>query len=404
MKRELEKADGGLIHLLAMESMSVRLKLVTKPSKEQLNELANMLYSLAIQKQIRDLERIQQVLNMFSWQGCQYAYLSLHFGQQIVDKCGHCQHCLTGSPLPFTVPTSTFELTEELALLELSKQKKDLVRLQERMRIAIPGMSNTKTCSLFGLEWYWHIHELDLDNFPFVVSFPQGSLTSPEARNYTAFRSIEEFKQKADWKRNNHLFEVLLPNQPRHFFADLEWDGFQLPDDAAVINSFCSFLNVIFKEVCSAEVDFSRIQTCSATGVGERGPWKDVPKVSYHARVPMDRVFKDQQDFKKFYHYFHNRVCSPKTPDEEKWAKNLFYAKKGKTKPIYDLSITTSIQNFKMPYNSNKNSTRVMTPSNTSSPDIADHIVGYYDNKLPCWNLDHLSIGTDLPLGLVYRF
>jgi hypothetical protein len=404
VKRELEKADEGIIRILVMESLGVRVKLVSQPTKAELVELSELLYSLSIKKQIRDLERLQQVLNMFSWNGCSYAYLARYFGENSIEKCGHCQYCMTGSTLPVQVPRSTYELHEELVLLENSqKTPTSTSRIQEVMRIASPDR-NTKACKLFGLEWYWHIHEIDTERYPFIISYPQGSVASAESRNYTAFTDIKEFKAKVDWTQNYNLFEVLLPNQCRHFFADLEWDGSQHADDQKVLTAFYNYLNTVFEETCDTSIDRSKIQTCSAHGVGERGPWKDVPKVSYHVRIAMDKVFANSLDFKKFYHYFHSRVCSPKTLQEEEWSKMLFYVKKGKSKPIYDLSITTSLQNFKMAYNSNKNSTRIMLPSETSSKDIEDHIVGAYHNTLGYWDLKHLNIGTDLPLGIVYQF
>lgn len=68
---------------------------------------------------------------------------------------------------------------------------------------------------------------------------------------------------------------------------------------------------------------------------------KDVPKVSYHVKVEMEKAFKDQSDFKRFYSYFHERVCSPryiverfllkvKGRTRERMGKEFVFLKEGK--------------------------------------------------------------------------
>src|SRR5690349_5802925 len=94
---------------------------------------------------------------------------------------------------------------------------------------------------MFNQQWVWHLHLLNfsssISTLPLVISFPQGSQLSVESRNYTSFDSVNDFKKKVEWKKNHHLYEVLMSNSPRHFFADLEWDSDQLPNSQLVFNT-----------------------------------------------------------------------------------------------------------------------------------------------------------------------
>jgi hypothetical protein len=97
--------------------------------------------------------------------------------------------------------------------------------LKELKKLKSTEIEKEGVCSLFNMKWVWDLNELNAQITNFNVSYPQGSTSGGNfARNFTSFSTFEDFQNRVDWRRNNHLYEVLLAHQPRHFFALLQWD------------------------------------------------------------------------------------------------------------------------------------------------------------------------------------
>ncbi len=58
--------------------------------------LAAELYRHALEREQREIGRLQQVLELIQNEGCQAAALSAHFGETLESPCGHCSWCIGG--------------------------------------------------------------------------------------------------------------------------------------------------------------------------------------------------------------------------------------------------------------------------------------------------------------------
>jgi len=72
-----------------------RYRILKKPPS--CDTLTSELYQRALKRENGELQRMQQVLDLASLQGCQVNALSAHFGDQRETPCGHCSWCLTGA-------------------------------------------------------------------------------------------------------------------------------------------------------------------------------------------------------------------------------------------------------------------------------------------------------------------
>jgi ATP-dependent DNA helicase RecQ len=65
--------------------------------------LARDLHRRTLDRERREIARLDQVLELATLDGCQTGFLSAHFGEPLADPCGHCSWCLNGRT-PMTVP------------------------------------------------------------------------------------------------------------------------------------------------------------------------------------------------------------------------------------------------------------------------------------------------------------
>lgn len=71
-----------------------RFRLVRGP--ENLASLAGVLYEKLMQRERREVERLEQVAALVEHDGCQVPALGKHFGDPLGQPCGHCSCCLQG--------------------------------------------------------------------------------------------------------------------------------------------------------------------------------------------------------------------------------------------------------------------------------------------------------------------
>jgi ATP-dependent DNA helicase RecQ len=65
--------------------------------------LARNLHQRTLDREAREVARLDQVLELAGLDGCQTGFLSAHFGEPLAAPCGHCSWCLNGQK-PMTVP------------------------------------------------------------------------------------------------------------------------------------------------------------------------------------------------------------------------------------------------------------------------------------------------------------
>ncbi len=85
---------------LKVEGVRNRYRRLKTPA--DLNTLATDLHDRALLREAREIARLQQVLDLVEYDGCQVSSLSAHFGEPLPAPCGHCSWCLErrSTPLP----------------------------------------------------------------------------------------------------------------------------------------------------------------------------------------------------------------------------------------------------------------------------------------------------------------
>ena len=73
--------------------------------------LAADLHARTLDRERRELARLDQVLELATLDGCQTGFLSAHFGEPLEAPCGHCSWCLNGRPLDLP-PVSPVDIPE----------------------------------------------------------------------------------------------------------------------------------------------------------------------------------------------------------------------------------------------------------------------------------------------------
>jgi ATP-dependent DNA helicase RecQ len=84
-------AEQGWIELKA-EGTRNQYRLLKSPTG--IASLAKDLHGRTVQREQREIARLQQVLDLVRHDGCQVAALCEHFGETLARDCGHCTWCL----------------------------------------------------------------------------------------------------------------------------------------------------------------------------------------------------------------------------------------------------------------------------------------------------------------------
>jgi ATP-dependent DNA helicase RecQ len=127
---------------------------------QDLAALASDLHQRTIEREKREIGRLQQVLDLVCTSGCQTAALCRHFGDELRQACGHCTWCLHGrSPVVLPErPAATFdEAVVKRALALRHKHPRVLADANSLARvlcgITSPGLTREKLSRdpLFGV-------------------------------------------------------------------------------------------------------------------------------------------------------------------------------------------------------------------------------------------------------------
>jgi ATP-dependent DNA helicase RecQ len=76
--------------------------------------LARSLHERTLERESREVARLDQVLALAARDGCQTAALAAHFGEILPHPCGHCSWCLRGGEAATLFPPTPVAFDEEL--------------------------------------------------------------------------------------------------------------------------------------------------------------------------------------------------------------------------------------------------------------------------------------------------
>ena len=86
----------GQQRMLEVRATGVRHRYRRLNAADDLEALANALYQRLLEREAREIGRLQQVVDLAALAGCKVEALAAHFGETLEDRCGHCSWCLEG--------------------------------------------------------------------------------------------------------------------------------------------------------------------------------------------------------------------------------------------------------------------------------------------------------------------
>ncbi|HEX3552390.1 MAG TPA: ATP-dependent DNA helicase RecQ [Thermoanaerobaculia bacterium] len=97
---------------------------------EEMAQLAQSLHQRTLDRESREIARLDQVLTLAAHDGCQTAFLAAHFGEQLPHPCGHCSWCENGGqPAKLLSPTPVHLDEARLSrAVSLWRQTPDLIQ------------------------------------------------------------------------------------------------------------------------------------------------------------------------------------------------------------------------------------------------------------------------------------
>jgi ATP-dependent DNA helicase RecQ len=93
-----------------------------------LDEMARSLHHHTLDRETREIARLDQVLTLEAHDGCQTAFLAAHFGEQLPHSCGHCSWCENGGQPAKLFPVPPVHLGEARLrqAMDLRRENPDL--------------------------------------------------------------------------------------------------------------------------------------------------------------------------------------------------------------------------------------------------------------------------------------
>ena len=103
--------EQGLLDV-KVEGVRNRFSILQRPG--DLDLLSDALFQNALELERREIERIGQVIELGSHDGCQVAHLAAHYGEKLPRLCGHCAWCLNGHQSARLLPAEPGTIDEGL--------------------------------------------------------------------------------------------------------------------------------------------------------------------------------------------------------------------------------------------------------------------------------------------------
>ncbi|HEV2846828.1 MAG TPA: ATP-dependent DNA helicase RecQ, partial [Thermoanaerobaculia bacterium] len=94
-----------------------------------LDEMARSLHHHTLERETREIARLDQVLTLAAHDGCQTAFLAAHFGEHLSHPCGHCSWCENGQPAKlFPAPPVHLDEARLQQAISLRQETPDLAK------------------------------------------------------------------------------------------------------------------------------------------------------------------------------------------------------------------------------------------------------------------------------------
>lgn len=134
-KGMIELKPSGLMHRYR------RLKTSTNP-----DAVIDDLCARMKRREKRDLERLGDVIDQATGEGCQVSRLGAYFGEPLEAGCGHCSRCLEEGPAPRDYTRSSPEMTDALwqEAEQLRDQNRDALGSASRLARFLCGIGSPK--------------------------------------------------------------------------------------------------------------------------------------------------------------------------------------------------------------------------------------------------------------------
>ncbi|MFL6260785.1 MAG: ATP-dependent DNA helicase RecQ [Thermoanaerobaculia bacterium] len=104
---------------------------------DDLDALASTLHQRTLERETREIARLDEVLTLAAHDGCQTAFLAAHFGEQLPHPCGHCSWCENGGRPAKLLPPAPVHLDEAS------------LRRAITLRREIPDLANPRALARF---------------------------------------------------------------------------------------------------------------------------------------------------------------------------------------------------------------------------------------------------------------
>jgi len=104
--------EHGLLEL-KVEGVRHRFCRMRRPPAN-LAELAAPLHMRMVERESREIARLNQVLALAAHHGCQVSRLGEHFGEPLDQPCGHCSWCLNGHTAATLIPRPAAAIDEDI--------------------------------------------------------------------------------------------------------------------------------------------------------------------------------------------------------------------------------------------------------------------------------------------------
>lgn len=136
----------GEQRLLDLQADGVRNRYKRLKPCRDLDALAGQLHQKTVEREKREIIRLQQVLEHAALDGCQTAALCSHFGENRTGGCGHCSWCV-GGRVPAPIPSYTRPTLDDPTLRKaqaLRRQEPSALREPESLARLLCGLTSPR--------------------------------------------------------------------------------------------------------------------------------------------------------------------------------------------------------------------------------------------------------------------
>ena len=129
--------------MLEVKVAGVRNRYTVLQQPESTEELAQRLSEDAVKRELREIQRLQEVLDWLSLNQCQTAALCARFDHVLKENCGHCGFCETGQSIALVEPAQS-RMPEDVlnAAIALQKSMPDVLATPEDITRLLCGLSS----------------------------------------------------------------------------------------------------------------------------------------------------------------------------------------------------------------------------------------------------------------------